>query len=266
MTLVVPPIWQADQYIRPIDKAPDGITAYTHLAEVRSPEGKTLRAYVKHFGAGARQGLFNEYLAYSVMSMLGVPQPQGAVMPAPVFGAPGTPVAWAFISCQPLPTFEGTPKQLYNIADPKQHVELVKRLLACTALPLLVAADQLVGNGDRNIGNLVFTGKSSFVAIDHGHILGGPDWEMGQLFFTPKWATSKLIEGLTDIDKLPKSTKSAILGASSVVEDEFYAQQLVLKTALDAASDANMSVALDCLWWRCQLLAEWFKDRLQLVV
>jgi hypothetical protein len=264
-TLKRPQVWTAAQYVRAIRQEGGGARAATHLAEVRSPLGVALRAYVKHFPDNTPRGMFNEVFGHVVMSALGVPQPEVAVMPAPINMLPEKPWAWAFVSCEPRPTFEGTPKQIYNFADSEQHAKLVERLFACPALPLLIAADQLLKNGDRNIGNLVLTGKSSFVAIDHGEILGGGSWQLGDLWFTQHWVPSKLIENLVPIDSLKPEMRSALYASAQLVADKFFETQNELRVALECGSSVDAAAAMDAVWWRCVPIAEWFRERLKLV-
>ncbi len=258
----LPSVWTIDQYIRPIQVEHGGQMAQTHLALVRSANGTPVRGYVKHYGAQHPRGLFNEWFGYTVQSAMGVPQPDCALMPAPL---PGTQlVAWAFVSLEPLPTFQGTPKQLYRLDDPAQHHDLVKRLMACAALPLLVAADQLLGNSDRNMGNLVFTGKNQFVAIDQGGILGGLNWQLADLWFTQQWALSKPIEALVPISSLSASQKNALYAAAEVVQQAFFDLQHELKAAM-GADNLDVNVAIQAVWWRALALAEWFRNRLNLL-
>lgn len=260
-----PQVWAATQYVRPIRHETGGALAATHLAEVRSPLGVPLRAYVKHFPDSTPRAMFNEVFGHVVMSAFGVPQPEVAVMPAPVDMLPSKPWAWAFVSCEPRPTFEGTPKQIYNYTDPDQHSKLVQRLFSCPALPLLIAADQLLKNGDRNIGNLVLTGKASFVAIDHGEILGGGAWQLTDLSFTQHWTPSMLIEALVPIDSLKPELRSAIYASAQLVQEKFFEVQNELKVALDCASSPEAAAAMEMVWWRCLPISDWFRERLGLV-
>jgi hypothetical protein len=264
-TLKRPQVWTAAQYVRSIRQEAGGARAATHLAEVRSPLGVALRAYVKHFPDNTPRGMFNEVFGHVVMSVLGVPQPEVAVMPAPIDMLPAKPWAWAFVSCEPRPTFEGTPKQIYNYLDPEQHAKLVQRLFACPALPILIAADQLLKNGDRNIGNLVLTGKSSFVAIDHGEILGGGNWQLGDMWFAQQWVPSKLIENLVPVDSLKPEMRSALYASAQLVADKFFETQNELRVALECGSSVDAAGAMDAVWWRCLPIAEWFRERLKLV-
>jgi hypothetical protein len=260
-----PPVWSSSAYIRPIQTVIGGVRAWTHLAELRPPNEPPCRAYVKHFPIGNHRGLLNELIGHTVMHAMGVPQPRAALVQAPVLALPGNPVAWAFASCQPTPRFEGTPVQIYNLADPKKYTELVERLFSCPALPLLIAVDQLVQNADRNLGNLVFTSKSGFVAIDHSDILGGPAWTTDQHWFQQTWAKSRLIEDVVQIHSLKPQLKGAILVSSEQVSQKFFAFQLQLRDALEEGKNSDVQAAMHAVWWRCLDLTSWFKDRLQLL-
>ncbi len=266
MTPHPPPAWPETCYIRPIELESGGQRAWTHLAELRPPDGPPCRAYIKHYPAQAPRGLFNEWFGHTLMHALGVPQPRAALMQAPVLALPGRPMAWAFVSCQPSPVFEGTPKQIYNIDKPEQHAQLVKRLFACACMPTLIAADQLLNNADRNLGNLVFTGKSSFVAIDHSDILGGCNWRTAEQWLPAQWSVSKLIEQLIPIDQVPQAAKQRLFVSSELVCDAFYEAQIDLKNAMNCPSHGDTQIAMDAVWWRTLALANWFKERLQLLV
>ncbi len=241
----------------------------THQPRARRHDGSdppcaaAQRGYVKHYSTEQPRGLLNEWLGYTLQAALGVPQPESAILPAPLPATGQT--GWAFVSLQPVPTFQGTPKQLYNLADPKQHQALIKRLMACPALPLLVAADQLLANDDRNMGNLVFTGKQQFVAIDQGSILGGLNWELADLWFTPQWARSRPIEDLTPIDSLSLAQKNAIFAAAELVEQAYFDQQTALHAALGSPNNTEVHTAMHAIWWRALTLTQWFKNRLDLM-
>lgn len=262
-TIKLPALWQDTQYIRPIQAEHGGMMALTHLALLRNESGQLVRGYVKHYGTHQPRGLLNEWLGYTLQAALGVPQPSSAILPAPLPGTGQT--GWAFVSLQPVPTFQGTPKQIYDLMDPHQHQALIKRLLACPALPLLVAADQLLANDDRNMGNLVFTGKTSFVAIDQGSILGGLNWQLADLWFKAQWARAKPIEDLTPIHSLSLAQKNAIYAAAELVEQAYFDQQASLGAALDAANNTEVHTAMQAIWWRALALTQWFKNRLNLL-
>lgn len=265
MVISCPASLPMSHYIRPIRRENGGQQAYTHLAEVLDPSGVPCRGYVKHFPDTLHRSLFNEYFGHALMGAMGVPQPRCAVMPAPVFGHPEGLVAWAFVSFQPRPVSEGTPKELYDLQDAGALESVKKRLFDCPALPLLIAADQLAINPDRNLGNLVFTGRKTFVAIDHAGILGGPAWTQDELTRPTIWALSKLIEKLESIETLKPRMRSAFLASAQVVEDNFYEVQAELRAALNCESDDAARLAMDAVWWRSLDVARWFKNRLQLL-
>lgn len=260
------PLWPETSYIRPIENTLGGIRAYTHLADLRPPQGSACRGYVKHFPETHGKGLFNEWFGYIIMRALGVPQPPAAIMLAPVFALPGGPLAWAFVSCQPRPVFEGTPSQIYQLQNPAHHAQLKRRLFACPALPLLIAADQLLKNADRHLGNLVFTGRDQFVAIDHSDILGGPDWRYADTHFSQKWAVSRLIEEFETLTTLPEQARSAILAKAEAISAAYFAGQSALALTLGSVVQSDVRAAMDMVWWRALALCDWFKDKLQLVV
>ena len=260
-----PPVWDKSTYIRPIQTTVGGLRAFTHLAELRPPGIRPCRAYVKHFAPTAHRCLFNEWFGYTFMQAMGVPQPKAGFVLAPVHALPGAPLQWGFASCQPSPMFEGTPVQLYNLANPEQHKALAKRLLACTAMPLLIAVDQLVKNGDRNMGNLVFTGKTGFVAIDHSDILGGPAWALTDTHFTQRWEICKPIELVAAVADLKNDAKSAILASAQLVSQQLFELQAQFGLALGAHCQTDVSAALAMVWWRALELEKWFKHKLGLM-
>lgn len=260
-----PAIWDVKSYIRPIETIAGGIRAWTHLAELRPPNEPPCRGYVKHFPVGYHRGLLNEWLGHIIMQALGVPQPRAALMQAPVMALEGAPLAWAFVSCQPVPRFEGTPAQIYSLNDPGQHKALVQRLFSCKALPLLIAADQVIKNADRHLGNLVFTGKQSIVAIDHSDILGGPTWAISEHWFTQVWAKSRLIEEIAPISTLKTSTIAAILACAELASERIFQIYPALYKALDACTNADVEAALQAIWWRALELRQWFQERLYLL-
>jgi hypothetical protein len=212
-----------------------------------------------------REALHRYIAGYIFMSSLGVPQPPAALLQAPVMGDPSV-IAYAFVSLQSIPVFDGTPKAHYLAGA--DNAALKKRVLACPALPMLVAADQLVINADRNLGNLVFTGKDSFAAIDHSDILGGCNWQVESLQKPTYWAQSKLIESADwlQINDLTPSQKNNFFAASEVVSEKFYEVQNDLVAALNCSQTYESKISLDAVWWRSLDLAKWFKDRLHLQI
>lgn len=262
MSITVPAVLPPEHYLRPIKIQEGGLRALTHLAMVRSASGAPQRAYVKQFPHNAARSLFNEWFGHIFMSAMGVAQPEAAVLLAPVPGQSRS--AWAFVSFEPMPRSEGTPKEIYNLANDKHAQILATRLLACHGFALLNAADQLCINGDRNIGNLVFTGPRSFVAIDHSDILGGCDWHIDSLLRPTSWATAKLAELCNAVKPLPPSQRDALVAAADVAIEALYAQWQPLHSALQ--DNRESCIALDAVWWRSLHVAQWYRDRLQLLL
>lgn len=262
MSVTIPAVLPPEHYLRLIKIQEGGIRALTHLAMVRGTSGQPQRAYVKQFPHIAPRSLFNEWFGYIFMSAMGVPQPESGVLLAPVPGQARS--AWAFVSFEPMPRNEGTPKEIYNLTDERHAQLLTARLLACQGFALLNAADQLCINGDRNIGNLVFTGPRSFVAIDHSDILGGYDWKLDSLLCPTTWASAKLIELCQAVKPLLPSQRDSLVAAADVAIEALYLQWKPLRDALQ--DNRESCIALDAVWWRSLSVAQWYRDKLQLLV
>lgn len=262
MSVNIPVVLPQEHYLRLIKIQDGGIRALTHLAMVRSASGKPQRAYVKQFPHIAPRSLFNEWFGYIFMSAVGVPQPEAGVLLAPVPGQER--LAWAFVSFEPMPHSEGTPKEIYDISSAAHFKIMTARLLACHSFALLNAADQLCINGDRNIGNLVFTGPRSFVAIDHSDILGGYEWNRDSLLRPTTWASAKLVELCQAVQPLTATQRDALVAAADVAIEALYLHWLPLREALQNDSDAY--TALDAVWWRSLSVAHWYRDKLQLLL
>lgn len=258
MSVSIPTVLAQENYLRLVQIQPGGIRALTHLALVRGANGRPQRAYVKHFPDIAPRSLFNEWFGYIFMSAMGVPQPEAAVMLAPI--PEHARLAWAFVSFEPMPHSGGTPKEIYNLAS-EEHVHLMAaRLLACDYFARLNAADQLCINGDRNLGNLVFTGQRSFVAIDHSDILGGYDWQVDNLRRPTAWAQAKLMELCQSVKPLQPVQCDALIVAADIAIEALYEQWQPLRAALQDSSEGL--IALDAVWWRSLCVAQWYRERL----
>lgn len=262
MSITVPQVLPNDHYLRTIRAQSGGLRALTHLALVRGPDGQPQRGYVKQFPVDAPRSLFNEWFGYIFMSALGVPQPVAGVLLAPIPGEPR--MAWAFVSFEALPRSDGTPKEIYDPRNAAHMQALATRLLECHAFAALTAADQLCINGDRNMGNLVFTGSRTFVAIDHSDILGGPGWELDSLIRPTGWAEAKLFEFCRSIKPLTPTQRNAFAAAADVATEAMHMQWQPLRAAMKDHREACL--ALDAVWWRSLDVARWFRDRLQLLV
>ncbi len=266
MALKLPAILPSSHYIRRLHSQSGGVRAWTHLAELNNADNQFSRGFVKHFPDVAYRSLFNEYFGYTVMSALGIPQPDAAMIEAPIVVDDVEQLRWAFVSFQPTPTCEGTPQEIYNLKSPNEIQQFITRILSCPSFPLMVAADQLVMNGDRNAGNLVFTSKKSFVVIDHSDILGGPNWLSQNLWGKTDWIKSKPLEEWVDMKSLSSTHRNAIYSAASLIEERFFKEISNLKIALDAKSSQESSDALSAIWWRNMDIVNWFQKRLNILV
>lgn len=237
-----------------------GAMAQTHLAIVKDKSGSEMRAFVKHFPASSPRGLFNEYVGYSVMSALGMPQPESAVIKAPI---PSTNQAnFAFVSFQPVPLSEGTPKEIYNLNKIEHWKVLAERMVGCSAFPGMIAADQVCMNHDRNMGNLVFTSKKGFVLIDHSEIFGGGNSDINQLLKTTQKVNSIPLAMCEQFYPLKQRVKSAVCGAADVVAEKMWTEYTSLCNALKADEQREVKIALDAIWWRSLELSKWLKNEM----
>lgn len=266
MTITTPEQWPTTQYKRFIRMETSGKSAHTHLAEVATLSGEVCRAYVKHYGPARPHGLFNEWFGHIVLGALNVPQPPAALMPVHVPGT--TLLAWAFCSLEPTPRFDGSAKQLYSLDDPAQHEALLRRLFADCAhtLPRLIAADQLLMQGDRNIGNILFTGKSHFLAIDNGEILGGAQIQRAELVAPRPWSRSKLIEDLVPISALKPGFCNALVAAAQLAVVELHGKQPAIQAAIGYPANAETAVPYDAVWWRGLELERLFAEKLGVMI
>lgn len=121
-------------------------------------------------------------------------------------------------------------------------------------------------NGDRNLGNLVFTGKKSFVAIDHGEILGGNAWHEDSLLKPTAWVRSVPMDACETFEPLPNTIQSAICGASDVAAETLWTNFAQLRAALNAETHRDTALALDAVWWRSIELSAWFKEKLKFML
>ena len=252
-------------YRRPIGRATGGQMADTHQAIILNAAKQECRAFVKHFPISQPRSLFNEWFGYCLMAALGVPQPAAAIMPAPRLGAPGI-LEWAFVSFMPTPVCEGTPKEIYNLNDATHFKAIADRLMQCHAFAGMVAADQLCMNNDRNIGNLVFTGPKTFVVIDHNQILGGNSWQRNDLLRPTQWVHSVPIDLCSKCSTISKGTANALVASAEIKSEALWACYAELHEALTLSDRENASLALNAVWWRSLELADWFKQKLHLML
>lgn len=239
--------------------------ADTHQAIILNAAKEECRAFVKHFPIDQPRSMFNEWFGYCLMAALGVPQPATAIMPAPRLGAPGI-LEWAFVSFMPKPVCEGTPKEIYNLNDATHFKAIADRLMQCHAFAGMVAADQLCMNDDRNIGNIVFTGAKSFVVIDHNQILGGNSWQRDDLLKPTEWVRSVPIELCSQFSTIHKGTANALVASAEVTAEALWTCFTELQNALTQSNPADANLALNAVWWRSLQLADWFKQKLNVML
>jgi hypothetical protein len=132
-------------------------------------------------------------------------------------------------------------------------------------LPALIAADQLLMNTDRNIGNLLFTGKGKFMAIDFGEILGGSAADARSLLTPKGWARSVLIEDLVPITALQIGFINAIIAAGQLLNEKFYSKQSDTMVALGYPKNTETSVPFDAIWWRTLELETLFGHKFSII-
>lgn len=265
MTVKTPEQWGPDRYKRFVRVEASGRMALTHLAEVVDATGKTCNAYIKHYSPDKPRGLFNEWFGHTLFNALEIAQPRAAIMPAPILGSGA--MEWAFVSLVPSPQYEGSAKQLYNIVKPDEHKALIKRLFVDCArsLPGLIAADQLLMNHDRNIGNLLFVSKGRFFVIDFGEILGGSCADVRDLLTPKGWSRSVLIEDLIDISTLKIGFFNAIIAAGQILNENFYSKQRAIMEAIGYPKNNETNVPFDAVWWRTLELDTLFERKFSII-
>lgn len=272
MTGLVPPIWPATCYVRPVELMPSGQRALTHRAILKPPGTSTAsRGYVKHFLPSSTRGLLNEIVGWSLNRLVGVPQGNAAVMvDAPRFGVAAS--APAFVSLEASPKADGTAVERYDITNPQQMLALIGRLKQCRQLPFLVAADQLAFNADRNLGNFGFNGKHTFVVFDQSDILGGCDWSTESLCKPTPWSDHQLIgdsdasRTLMPFASLEDGLRRELMGALNQVLARFYKGQAKLREALLVSHNRDTLLAMDAVFWRTLWIETSFRQRLGLVL
>lgn len=266
MPIRQPELLSASHYRRPVGVATGGAMADTHKAIIFNAARQECRAFVKHFPSSQPRSLFNEWFGYCLMAALGVPQPAAAIMPAPRLGNTPSQIEWAFVSFMPTPVCEGTPKEIYNLSDATQFKAIADRLMQCHAFAGMVAADQLCMNNDRNIGNIVFTGAKSFVVIDHNQILGGNSWQRDDLLKPTEWVRSVPIDLCSQCSTIHKSTANALVASAEVTAEALWGCFAELQNALTQSNPADANLALNAVWWRSLQLADWFKQKLNVML
>jgi len=170
----------------------------THTAEIEYRDGNTETSFVKIFASKIE--LFNEVIGYLIAKAIGLPVANEAA----VIKIPSETLKFAEL--------ESNTANLYEWAwavsevpgvSPKVHFKfrnsigltkaLIKDVQKWSDLHGTVAFDDFVFNTDRNLENFLRIGKSKYVLIDHGNLLGGkPIWAINDLFSLLRQSTFNL--------------------------------------------------------------------------
>jgi hypothetical protein len=262
----------AHGYVRFVRKITEGHLAATFLAQVNY-QGELRRAYIKMYDHTAQpKAVFNEVLGYLYAQAMGIPSPSVFFVDVPPLdvvacGLPAshTPVrAVATLEAHdPNVATDGAAKTLFN-AGSIDLTYIRQRLLASPSGRALVAFDEVTGNDDRNIGNIVFSWKQGVVAIDHGCILGGPLWTSQSLNSTHNFEN----KAFTIINEKPigNSDKSALQAAAQVMLETYYEAMPALQSAMGYPTDIDTSTAFDFVWWKANGLTSRMAHMLQKVM
>lgn len=182
------PILSKDFYTGFVSLAPDGKSAFTHLAFVRLPDGRKVRAYLKLYKKDTSKELLNEITGYLLAKSAGIPQPPTAF----IIDVPIEVLKKAHPEFQPSPgektrllwgTEEVVGKSLKLHFGNTKSAALRKEIRRWSYLPHTVAFDDWTANTDRNTGNIIRKGKHNLAIIDNGYIATGPDWNVNSLIY-----------------------------------------------------------------------------------
>ena len=261
-------------YVRFVRKVDGGLLATTILAQVNY-QGELRRAYLKIYNLSEQpKSVWNEVLGYLFAQAMDIPSP-------PVFFVDVPPQDVIASGCGFVPTqiavravatleahdpnvaTDGAAKTLFE-AGSVDLSQIRRRLLSSPAGRALVAFDEVVGNPDRNIGNIVFSWKHGVVAIDHGCILTGPWWTSQSLNSTHDYP-NKAFNVVND-KPLRDSEKSALQAAAEVMLETYYEAMLPLQKAMGYRTNIETTAAFDFVWWRAQRLTQRMAHMLQLVI
>lgn len=218
-------ILSMDKYIAPLQHAPDGKMAATHLANVKWVDNKPGRFYVKVYPRCHTKGLVNEITGYLLAHAAGLPQPERvAVIQIPKeiieenfkgdFSISGD-FAWGWASEE----CGMTPNTHLNVNDLISYERCIDDLKNWKLFPALLAFDDWVANQDRNTGNVTIKGHKDFHIIDHGNVPVSENWTAAMLIKDQLYV-NKLLEGLYD-NNYPLPLSAAMINESKKHHDAF---------------------------------------------
>lgn len=168
--------------------------------------------------------LLNELIGHHLAQAWGLPQPRLAgLINLPRAKCPDLPV-WnhyspdvsSLLSWWTLHVEAKTVSASYHLqtlADGTDNAKFRKafehvrdQLRAASAIPPIVAFDEVIANIDRNPGNLLGPVASRYLLIDHGRCLTGPDWRAARL--DPAAHYCNVLRDILDWNMAPIAAKS----------------------------------------------------------
>lgn len=259
-------------YVRFVRRINEGLLATTFLAQVNY-QGELRRAYLKIYNLTEQpKAVWNEVLGYLFAQAMDIPSPPVFFVDVPPQDVIASGFATTLIAVRAVATLEahdpsvatdGTAKTLFESGSVDLS-QIRSRLLSSAAGRALVAFDEVIGNPDRNIGNIVFSWKHGVVAIDHGYILSGPLWTSQSLNSTHDYPNKAL--NVANDKPLRESEKSALQAAGEVMLEAYFEAMLPLQSAMGYRTNIETTAAFDFVWWRAQRLTRRMAHMLQLVV
>lgn len=255
-TIKLPEDLGHEGYVRVLKRIGEGMLAFTFLAHVNY-QGSLRRAYLKFYDTATQpMAPLNELLGYLFAQAMRLPTPEAFIVDVPSsdlipYGLrTSEPFLRAIGSIEahdPSVAGEGTAKSLFA-SGAINLPQIRDRLLKSPSGRTLLAFDEVVGNPDRNIGNIIFSTNHGVVAIDHGAILSGPAWTSSTLNSTQP--CGNVIFDIVNAMPLSASEKDALQAAAEVLIEAYYESMLGLSAAIDYRSDRDTSAAFDYVWWR----------------
>ncbi|QGQ69808.1 hypothetical protein [Halomonas sp. PA16-9] len=170
----------AENLIR-IDKPVDeGIRALTQPCYLRWSDGTESQAYLKIFGSNLGTCIINEITGFLIGKACNLPLPNklGMLQLPEDFVKANQCCEWA-IAVSEVPG--KTLKMIYKDVGVDSFAPIFDHLFEWSRIEDVLAFDDWIANGDRNIGNVVIAGSSSYYLIDHSDALVKSNWSIGDL-------------------------------------------------------------------------------------
>lgn len=169
-----------DNIIRLDDPVDDGVRAHTRSCSLKWGDGSITRAYIKVFVAGLNTCIINELTGFAIGKACNLPLPNkiGMLKLPEEFVRESQCCEWAIVVSE-VPG--DTLKSIYNSMDHHSFLPIFERLFEWSRIEDVLAFDDWIANGDRNIGNVVIAGESNYYLIDHSDALVKPNWTIHDL-------------------------------------------------------------------------------------